>query len=203
MNRHIFITNSGFPPERWKEAFPSSHIVSADSLKDSASAKLFWIHLPGESMLSSYLPDVISRLSHERFVVLSDQPNDEQGLEVLSLGASGYCNAYADAEVLAQVAEVVLKDGLWVGRSLLNRFIVSVNTRMQSVVKADPNLNTFGLTEREHEVALRVARGEPNKTIANDLNISDRTVKAHLTMAFKKLNVRDRLQLALLINRGQ
>lgn len=203
MNRHIFITNSGFPPERWREAFPSAHIISADSLADSVTAKLFWVHLSGESTLPSYLPQVVARISHARFVVLSDQPNDEQGLEVLSAGASGYCNAYADVEVLSQVAEVVLKDGLWVGRSLLNRFIASVNTRMHSVVKADPNLTTFGLTEREHEVALRVARGEPNKIIANDLNISDRTVKAHLTMAFKKLNVRDRLQLALLINRGK
>jgi two-component system nitrate/nitrite response regulator NarL len=47
-----------------------------------------------------------------------------------------------------------------------------------------------------------VASGDSNKIIARKLNITDRTVKAHLTTVFQKLNVRDRLQLALYVNKN-
>lgn len=56
------------------------------------------------------------------------------------------------------------------------------------------------LTSREKAVALEVAKGATNKEIARTLNITERTVKAHLGSAFNKLNVRDRLQLVLVMN---
>lgn len=45
-----------------------------------------------------------------------------------------------------------------------------------------------------------VARGESNKEIARELNLAERTIKLHLTSIFEKLQVRDRLQLALRVN---
>ena len=57
------------------------------------------------------------------------------------------------------------------------------------------------LTEREHQVALEVGRGANNREIATTLAVSERTVKAHLTSIFDKLSLRDRVQLALLVNR--
>jgi DNA-binding NarL/FixJ family response regulator len=56
------------------------------------------------------------------------------------------------------------------------------------------------LSERERAVALCVARGESNKEITQKLDIAERTIKAHLTTIFEKLGVRDRLQLAVLLN---
>ena len=55
------------------------------------------------------------------------------------------------------------------------------------------------LTKREIEVAKSVADGCSNREIAERLNISERTVKARLTSIFQKLDVRDRVQLALLM----
>jgi DNA-binding NarL/FixJ family response regulator len=55
------------------------------------------------------------------------------------------------------------------------------------------------LSSREHDVAKMIRDGENNKVIAKNLSISERTVKAHLTSIFKKLNVPDRLHLALYI----
>jgi len=57
-----------------------------------------------------------------------------------------------------------------------------------------------GLTEREIEVARAAASGASNKEIAIRLDITDRTVKAHLGSVFDKLKLRDRLQLSLLVN---
>ena len=53
------------------------------------------------------------------------------------------------------------------------------------------------LTARELSVAEMVASGSNNREIASDLEITERTVKAHLTAIFEKLGVRDRVQLAI------
>ena len=55
------------------------------------------------------------------------------------------------------------------------------------------------LTGREHEIAALVGIGGTNKQIARQLDISERTVKAHLTEIFRKLGIADRLKLALLL----
>jgi two-component system nitrate/nitrite response regulator NarL len=59
-----------------------------------------------------------------------------------------------------------------------------------------------GLTRMEHKVAELVARGRANLEIAADLDIAERTVKAHLTSVYEKTKTGSRLSLALLINRG-
>jgi DNA-binding NarL/FixJ family response regulator len=54
------------------------------------------------------------------------------------------------------------------------------------------------LSERELDVAQYVSKGLSNKQIAFEMDITERTVKAHLTSIFKKTNTKDRLSLALL-----
>jgi DNA-binding NarL/FixJ family response regulator len=53
------------------------------------------------------------------------------------------------------------------------------------------------LTDRERQVLKLVTRGLPNKLIARELGISEKTVKAHLTTAFQRIGVRDRVQAAM------
>ena len=53
------------------------------------------------------------------------------------------------------------------------------------------------LTSREKEIALAVAEGKSNRDIASQFKISERTVKAHLTNIFKKLQIKDRVGLVL------
>ena len=56
------------------------------------------------------------------------------------------------------------------------------------------------LTTRERLVAEAIAAGKTNKEAARELDITERTVKAHLGAVFDKLGVRDRLQLVLLLS---
>jgi DNA-binding NarL/FixJ family response regulator len=56
------------------------------------------------------------------------------------------------------------------------------------------------LTPRELQVARMVHLGGNNKTIARELDISERTVKAHLSAIFRKLNIQNRLHLALFLS---
>ena len=59
------------------------------------------------------------------------------------------------------------------------------------------------LTSRETEILIRIAGGMLNKEIANSLNISERTVKNHISSIFRKLNVWDRTQAAVFAIRNR
>ena len=201
MNKHIFITQRPVPLPTWSDAFPGARIMSYPSrdskLALNPSPSVIWLHVAGDKPEPSLLVQEVA-LAAPRcpIVVLSNVPNDEEGLSVLEAGAVGYTSALAVPEVLNQVAAVVENGGLWVGPNLMQRLIAAMagqSTRLN-------NDKLEKLSVREKEVALAVASGASNKEIARQLSISERTVKAHLSAAFERLGVRDRLQLSLLIN---
>jgi DNA-binding NarL/FixJ family response regulator len=68
---------------------------------------------------------------------------------------------------------------------------------MSSEPRSEPT-SLARLSERERQIALLVARGMKNKDIANELAISENTVKRHLQSIFSKTGTRDRLELAVL-----
>ncbi|HEX5127977.1 MAG TPA: response regulator transcription factor [Rhodocyclaceae bacterium] len=133
-------------------------------------------------------------------VFASSAPDDTQGLAALEAGASGYCHAYSSEVTLRQILDVVAAGELWVGRSLMGRLLRSVDGGIRGITKPPHKQWRPLLTEREREVTLRAARGESNLDIADALGITERTVKAHMTAIFEKLEVADRLQLALKVH---
>jgi DNA-binding NarL/FixJ family response regulator len=101
------------------------------------------------------------------------------------------------------VAEVALQGGLWIGESLMRRLLQGTAHIAMPRPKSAPADWAALLTERERQVALAVAAGASNKEIARQLAITERTVKAHTSAIFGKLNVRDRLQLSLIVHGRQ
>jgi len=140
-----------------------------------------------------------------RCLIVGEQWPDEQQVNALVNGAAGYCESNESASMIASALNSILKGEIWIQRHLVQRVIgalVNINSQKQAneslnMAEAKEKLNR--LSARELDVAKMVEIGENNKKIAQHLNISDRTVKAHLTSAFKKLMIKDRLQLALLM----
>ncbi len=195
---HLFLTGAKVPPPRWREAFPDALIGSSTVGKKPASSDIVWLHASEAGSTAAKVGAVRARFAGCRVVVLSNIPDDDEALAALGAGAQGYCNAYADPEVLKQVAEVARRGGLWVGETLLARLLSGLSQRLLVERPADTADGPLArLTARERAIAHRVMRGESNKEIARGLKIAERTVKAHLTVVFGKLGVRDRLQLAL------
>ena len=97
-----------------------------------------------------------------------------------------------------QVKQVVQAGHVWIGKTLMQQLIQSAGraAALMSVI-ADWG---DGLTLREREVAILAANGASNHAISLDCKISERTVKAHLSSVFDKLNLTDRLQLALRVH---
>ncbi|MFB9157177.1 response regulator transcription factor [Chromobacterium violaceum] len=129
-----------------------------------------------------------------RVVALSSSPNDAEGMHWLQLGAAGYAHAYAGADELREIAAGVAAGGTWLGRSLLLRLCQRFGALVPPSEQAGWRER---VSSREAEVIAILKQGRSNKEIARELDITERTVKAHLTAIFQKFGVEDRLQLLL------
>ncbi len=205
---HFFITPYTRLPANWQKAFPAMGAVQQAISLPRVLSGLLWLHYPQPDLLS--LKHTMAALRHQYpdvgVIVLSNVPDDEEGLQALQAGALGYCHSLATSEMLAQVASVVTNGGLWVGESLLRRLMLSTIQATQSappVFVDTPDQSRPTLSPRERAVALAVAKGASNKEVARQLNITERTVKAHLSAVFEKMDVRDRLQLVLAMRQSK
>jgi DNA-binding NarL/FixJ family response regulator len=120
-------------------------------------------------------------------VVLTSFSDREQILEALDAGAVGYLLKDAEPEELEKAVRAAARGEAPLdpraGRALLSAH--------QSASPLD------ALSDRERDVLRLVARGLPNKLIARELQISEKTVKTHLTSVFRTIGVTDRTQAAL------
>ena len=153
--------------------------------------------LPGRPSLNS--PQWASAAGDCDILVASVKPNDEQGRQFLAAGAKGYLHGYTSEEGLDTALRVVANGGVWMGATILTRLLRQLEKGAASVA-IGPSEWSAGLTPRETEVAERAARGLANQAIADELGITERTVRAHISSVFEKLNVADRLMLALRVH---
>ena len=205
MIKNLVITKNGLLLDNWVSAFPK--IVAVATVEDanlvSDQATIIWLHSTGsEEWLTDCLTKLYLNNAQATVVVISNMPDQLEASKILSAGALGYCHAYSAPKVLTQVRSIVSKGGVWVGRDMLQYLILSTR---QLVSTAPDKVETLlaRLSPREQEVAQLVSQGFSNKQIARDLAISERTVKAHITSCFGLLNVNDRLQLALILNKNE
>ncbi len=192
--RLIFITSPEVHSDRWLSAFPDASMLSAEdfSAADVDDQCLVWLLLVG---------DWLACLEHltkagARVVAMTLNENDSEARSAITKGASGYIHALSAPEMLIEVEQVITHGGLWLGPKLLHQLIVGPPSE-----KPETSARTILLTGRERAVAIAVASGKSNKEVARELNITDRTVKAHLSACFDKLKVRDRMHLSLVMNR--
>lgn len=129
-------------------------------------------------------------------LVASLRPNDPEGQRAIVMGAKAYVHAYSSPAQWHRVLSHVLEGQVWLGASLLSRLLSQIGARVPETTMEWAS----GLTPREIDVAQRAALGHTNQHIAQDLAITERTVRAHLSSVFSKLGVNDRLSLALKVH---
>ena len=139
-----------------------------------------------------------------RIVVIEDTA--DRSLDQMALFKTGAHGFFADnisPTLLVKAVHSVSKGEVWVPRKLISRLISELASgAAASKHRKDPAArnSVAKLTPRELEVAQMVHSGGNNKMIARELAISERTVKAHLSAIFRKLNIVNRLHLALFFN---
>ena len=133
-------------------------------------------------------------------IVLTTFQADEQVLSALRVGASGFLlKDTPPAEILNAVRLVAAGDAMLspsVTRTLLSHFGDTEATERRRV--AAQRLAT--LTDREREVALAVGSGASNAEVAASLFMTEATVKAHVSRLFTKLDVTNRVHIAIVVH---
>lgn len=140
-----------------------------------------------------------------RFLVMGSNWPEQKQIEVMVHGAAGYCEEAEAAQLLKRAVDCILKGDIWIRRALVPKVIGVLTGQLQSSQGNHISLEereklmrmSESLSAREIEVANMIRRGENNRSIAEAMNISERTVKAHLSSIFRKFEVDDRLRLAI------
>jgi two-component system, NarL family, nitrate/nitrite response regulator NarL len=156
--------------------------------------------MSGRSALEA--ADKLASVSSDTHLIMVDTPllpEDDQ-VALFKLGVHGFCQRDITSELLLKAVNAVVSGELWMPRALITRIIDDLTrdgTQETRERVASGDSVTSCLTPRELEVARMVHKGGNNKTIARKLDISERTVKAHLSSIFRKLNIENRLHLAI------
>ena len=154
---------------------------------------------PDVAMLDLRMPEmdgieatrrITAELPATRVLVLTTFGTDELVFEALAAGAAGFLLKDVRAEDLLDAVAAVAR-----GESRLDPAVTAAVVGHfrdhRAPVQTIPEL---GLTPREHEVLVHLARGQSNAEIAADLGVSAGTVKTHVATVLAKLGVRDRVQ---------
>lgn len=167
-------------------------------------------------MAGEFWHDVVQRTRDlaptSKVLAVADNFSEADELALLRLGVGGCCAATVPDQTVARIVDMILDGGVWISNAVLPVLMRQLQDRAEVVVRETPrpSLSTAStlpsagkldmLTPREREIAYLVSSGASNKLIARQLDISDRTVKAHLSAIFQKLGIPDRLRLALYVN---
>lgn len=173
------------------------------------------IHHPEVILLDVQLPGVtglkiarVLRKQHQnaKVIFLSMHIDDERLFDAIRAGASAFLTKDVDGDSLVESLRRVLA-----GENLINQLILSrpqlawrvlsefraLSNEAVDVKEADLALAALPLSAREIEVLDCVAQGLSNKEIADELYVTEQTVKNHMTSVLRKLDVNDRVQAVL------
>lgn len=139
--------------------------------------------------------DVLSEIKKNgynvRILILTVHNELEYLLKAVDMGVDGYIMKDSESAELKRAIQAVLSGENYIQASL----IPALNNRLANRDIDRDKIDS--LTSRELEVLIQVANGMFNKEIATNLNISERTVKNHVSNIFKKIDVSDRTQAAV------
>ncbi len=199
--RDIFLCPNGNMLENWTKACPKALVAVSIRAVPVNEPVLFWVHANANNIawLEQTMADIQNKFEVSKIVVLANTPNQKDALSVMTAGAVGYCHAYSAAKMLKELRTVVMHGGVWLGNDLLQTLITATKTVVHNL-SSNVDQALALLTKREKQIALEAAKGLSNKEIARIFNITERTVKAHISATLGKLGVKDRLQLALVLN---
>lgn len=139
--------------------------------------------------------DVLKELKERndpvKVLILTVHSEVEYLVKAVDIGANGYILKDSGSAELKQAINAVIDEGSYIQPNL----IPALNSRL---INRDMDKEKLAsLTKREIEILTQVACGMFNKEIAVNLNISERTVKNHISNIFKKIDTSDRTQAAV------
>jgi two-component system nitrate/nitrite response regulator NarL len=142
------------------------------------------------------LSNILDNHPEARIIVVAEKFDAAETNSLLQMGAKGLLTYDEARAQLPRALPLVANGGFWVPRSVLSSFVDSIlNGSHSRRLKADMSAD---LSRREQEVLNSLLENLANKEIGSKLNISERTVKFHVSNLLSKFGVRRRADLILL-----
>ena len=132
--------------------------------------------------------------SKTKIIMLTVYDDVEYISQSVNLGANGYVLKDSDSDTLIKTIKIVNDGGSYIQPTLATQLIKHMTTEKKST--SDKKLLDL-LTRRELIVMKEISSGLNNKSISKKLNISEKTVKNHVSSILKKLELQDRTQVAI------
>ena len=202
--KHLILTETNFLAPNWGQGLDNASIVTVamgqspalPTAPDHEDQAMVWIL----SSVPEWEKLVQNYSAHCPVIVLSKLTSLPEMQKALEAGARGYIEALAHPVQLAQAASSVSQGALWIAAPMLSRLLGIISSALPE--PRAPIEWQEKLSQREQQVAEMVATGISNREVAEQLHITVRTVKEHLTSIFAKLDIHDRLQLILMTRDG-
>jgi DNA-binding NarL/FixJ family response regulator len=135
-------------------------------------------------------------------ILFGADADEDWAVEALRAGARGILGKTATVDQLRKAIHVVREGQIWASKRVVARAL-DLSLGFSAADGHGGGGSPADLTRRENEIVKHAAEGLSNKEIANQMAVSEATVKAHLTSIFRKLSVRDRLQLVIRYRDGK
>ncbi len=189
------------------EAEPDLQVVGeasdgAAAVRQAAALRpdvaLMDVRMPGIDGIAA-TQRIVAETPDTRVLVLTTFDLDEYAFGALQAGASGFLLKDAQRhELTAAIRAVHRGDAILAPRA--TRLLIDAYAARPDAAAPEPS-PALELTERERDVFVAIGRGLTNAEIAQELHLSESTVKTHVGRILTKLGARDRVQLAILAHR--
>jgi DNA-binding NarL/FixJ family response regulator len=152
-----------------------------------------------QSLLEGQQAQVLSAIKKQfntsLILIIGPSRPIEMQITALKYGARGYFDETLGYDRLDDAMNIICKGEVWVERHVISGLIDEISDLPKITEEQQRALDS--LSPKERQVAEQVSYGSTNKMIARTMNITERTVKAHLTTIFQKMEIADRLSLAI------
>lgn len=149
---------------------------------------------------------IIQRYPSIRVIMISSSPNDDELFSLVKIGAVAYIDKNCDPKEMIAIIRETFRGKYPINDTIFSRPKVAEQVLQQfqklSNQKATETI-TAPITPRETQILSYICNGNSNKQIADLLNISEQTIKNHVSSILRKLNANDRAHAAMLaVRRG-
>lgn len=166
----------------------------ANNYGDTADLMILDLSMPGVEG-TSLMEEIVASHPTLKILVMSGLQDQHSVVKVLQMGAAGFIPKSLDAALLTAAIRFVLNGGVYIPVKLLAQAqrtgLLTAKEPKQS------STSSVHLTERQKEVLMLLAKGAPIKRICKELDLSEGTVKTHVTAIYRAFGASNRTEALL------
>ena len=163
----------------------------ANNYGDTADLMILDLSMPGVEG-TSLMEEIVAAHPTLKILVMSGLQDQHSVVKVLQMGAAGFIPKSLDAALLTAAIRFVLNGGVYIPVKLLAQAqrtgLLTAKEPKQS------STSSVHLTERQKEVLMLLAKGAPIKRICKELDLSEGTVKTHVTAIYRAFGASNRTE---------